>query len=77
MVGHEDVGMKGACMRAAGSQQEIEVKPVVVIRIEGRLTVISALGDMLRYSWQMESGGSGHGMSSLNEGCHFAAPIWS
>jgi hypothetical protein len=28
MVGHEDAGMQAACRYAAGSQQQVEVKPV-------------------------------------------------
>lgn len=67
MIGHEDIGVEIACMRTAGGHQQFQVEPIVAIRIKTRLTVIAALGNVLRYSWQMESGRAGHDMASLLE----------
>jgi hypothetical protein len=53
--------MEVAVMVAAGGLQQFQVKPVVILRMETRLPVIAALGNVLRYAWQMQAGRSWHG----------------
>jgi len=68
VIGHEDVGVQIAAMRAAGSRELFQVEPVIIGCIEAGLAVIATLGDVLGDTWQMQARWAGHGMSSVYAG---------
>jgi len=58
-------------MVAACGLLQFQVKPVIIIRIETRLPVIAALGDVLWYAWNAQARRAWHVLSPCFRSCHY------
>jgi len=60
MIGHQDVGVKGASLLPQGLTEPVEISVIVFFSKEAGLAVVPTLHDMQGYAIEVNAGATGH-----------------